>query len=70
MTFEEKVKRLEDIVAILETGNATLEEINKLFAEGVELAKDCFTTLNNSKGKITVLQQELSDLVEKPFDVQ
>ncbi len=68
MTFEELVKRLEDIVVQLESGNTKLEEVNKLFAEGAEITKKCYEMLNDSKGKVTVLREELGKLVEKPLN--
>ena len=68
MTFEELVKRLEDIVVQLESGNTKLEEVNKLFAEGAEITKKCYGMLNDSKGKVTVLREELGKLVEKPLN--
>lgn len=68
MTFEEQVKRLSQIVEQLENSQPTLDEVNKLFSEGVELTKNCYKTLNETKGKITILQEELGKLVEKPFN--
>ena len=68
MTFEEKTKRLEEIVKILEMDEPTLKQINELFTEGVELSKSCFEELNQTKGKVTILQQELTSLIEKPFE--
>ena len=68
MTFEEKTKRLDEIVQILEMGEPTLQQINELFVEGVELSKSCFDELNQTKGKVTILQQELTKLLEKPFE--
>lgn len=68
MTFEELVKRLEDIVFQLESGNVKIEEVNKLFNEGAEIAKKCYDILNESKGKITVLREEIGKLIEKPFN--
>ncbi len=68
MTFEELVKRLEEIVATLESGNVKLDEVNKLFSEGAEITKKCYEVLNESKGKITVLREELGKLVEKPLN--
>ncbi len=68
MTFEELVKRLEEIVATLESGNVKLDEVNKLFTEGAEITKKCYEVLNESKGKITVLREELGKLVEKPLN--
>ena len=68
MTFEEKVKRLEEILEKIENGSVGLDEANKLFAEGVELSKSCFEMLEQSKGKVTVLRKELETFVEKPMN--
>ena len=67
MSFEELVSRLDEIVVQLESGNATLEEANKLFAEGAEITKKCYDLLNKSKGKVTVLREEIGKLIEKPM---
>ena len=68
MTFEEQVKRLSQIVEQLENTQPTLDEVNKLFAEGVELTKNCYKILNEAKGKITILEEDLGKLIEKPFN--
>ncbi len=70
MNFEQSVKRLEEILQLLESGEAKLEEVNTLFAEGAEITKNCYKLLNDSKGKITVLRTELDKLVEKPFELK
>lgn len=68
MNFEESVKRLEEIVKKLESGEVKLDEVNSLFSEGAEIAKNCYKLLNESKGKITVLREDLDKLVEKPIN--
>lgn len=68
MNFEESVNRLEEIVKRLESGEAKLDEVNALFGEGATITKDCYKMLNESKGKITVLREELDKLVEKPLN--
>ena len=40
-TFEENLKRLEEIVKILEEGNSSLDDSIKLFEEGISLSKLC-----------------------------
>ncbi len=67
MSFEELVKRLEEIVEKLESGKVNLEEVNKLFSEGADITKKCYEMLNQSKGKIVVLREELSKYIEKPL---
>ncbi|MBE6766015.1 MAG: exodeoxyribonuclease VII small subunit [Ruminococcaceae bacterium] len=56
-TFEENIKRLEEIVRILEEGKCSLDESLKLFEEGIELSKKCNITLDDAKQKITLLSE-------------
>ncbi len=53
ITYEEAVKRLEEIVTLLEKNEATLDESMKLFEEGTKLAAICNKKLNDAKQKIT-----------------
>lgn len=55
MTFEEALKRLEEITACLESGNKPLEESIKLYEEGAELAAFCDKALKEAEQKITVM---------------
>lgn len=56
-TFEENIKRLEEIVKILEEGNCSLDDSIKLFEEGIALSKLCNEKLENAKQKITLLSK-------------
>ena len=67
MSFEKKVKELEEIVKKLETPEMGIDEGVKLFDEGVKLAKDCYEELNAKKGQINIIKKELNEVVEKPF---
>lgn len=49
MKFENDLKRLEDILSLLEIGNLPLEESIKLYSEGVTLAADCKKQLDEAK---------------------
>ena len=49
MTFEASLQRLEQIVRILERGEAPLEESLKLFQEGTELVRNCGTLLEQAE---------------------
>lgn len=64
MTFEEAVKRLEEIVKELESDELTLEASLALFEEGVNLSKTCQELLEGAEGAIEKLA---GDRVE-PFD--
>lgn len=55
LTFEQAVQRLEEIVALLESGKSTLDESMKLFDEGTKLAAFCADTLKTAEQKIVQL---------------
>ena len=50
--FEEALKRLEEIVEKLETGQIALDDSIKVFEEGNELVKLCLNKLNKAEQKI------------------
>ncbi len=58
MTYEQAIKRLEEIVNLLEKNEATLDESMKLFEEGTKLAVFCNKKLGEAKQKITVINKD------------
>lgn len=58
MTFEQAMERLEEIVAVLESGKETLDESMKLFEEGVALTAFCTQSLKTAEQKIIKLTAE------------
>lgn len=58
LTYEDAVKRLEEVVAALENKETPLDESVKLFVEGTKLAAFCNDKLKNAKQKVTVLSKE------------
>ena len=48
-TFEENLKRLEQIVRAMEKGDVPLEESLKLFNEGTQLVADCSKLLDEAE---------------------
>ena len=57
MQYETAVKRLEEIVALLEKGGQTLDDSVKLFEEGASLAAFCNKALKDAELKITKLTE-------------
>ena len=51
-TFEENMKRLEEIVRAMERGEVPLEESLKLFQEGTELVRTCGKLLDEAQLQI------------------
>jgi exodeoxyribonuclease VII small subunit len=67
-SFEESLKRLEEIVATLERGDLSLEESIKLFEEGSSLSADCRRHLDEADGKIEILiKQRDGSMKREPF---
>ena len=52
LSFEDAMKRLDEVVKQLETGNAPLSESLALFEEGVALVRRCNDELNDAEKKI------------------
>ncbi len=65
LTFEESLNRLEQIVEVLEAGNASLDESIKLYEEGMTLAKSCMTRLNEAKLKLKKIQKNAGGALEE-----
>ncbi len=55
-TFEQRLDRLEEIVALLDRGDAPLEELLALYEEGIVLSKECSDFLRQAEQKVTTLQ--------------
>ena len=67
--FEPSMLRLEEIVGLLERGEAPLEQAMKLFEEGAKLLRECTEQLDAAEQKVTVLTAgEQGEPVERPFD--
>ena len=53
--YEKSVKRLDEIVALLEEGGQPLEKTLELFLEGTTLLSACTKYLDNAEQKIITL---------------
>ncbi len=53
--FEESMKELEEVVAKLESGDATLDESLEYFEKGIKLSKNCQKMLDTAEKKVSVL---------------
>ena len=56
-TFESQMARLEEIVRLLERGEAPLAESMKLFEEGTKLAAQCRKELDSAEQKVVKLMK-------------
>ena len=65
MTFEAAMSRLEEIVRLLESGNAPLDVSLSLYEEGVALVRLCNTRLDNAEQRVKILSfSEIGDVQE------
>lgn len=54
-TFEEAMSRLEEIVDLLEKGDAPLEQAMALFEEGAAILRTCSAQLDEAEQKVKLL---------------
>lgn len=57
LSFEEALKRLEEIVGHLEKGDLSLEESVRCFEEGNELVRRCGRMLDEAEQKVILLRE-------------
>jgi exodeoxyribonuclease VII small subunit len=68
-TFEQRLARLEEIVAKLESADVGLDESLKLYAEGAGLIKECRRTLAQAEQRIAKLTEDAAGkLATEPLE--
>lgn len=67
-SFEQAMDKLEQIVAMLESGDVPLEQAIELFQEGMKLSQLCGQKLEQVERKIEILMEQEGGLVKKPFN--
>ena len=69
LSFEEAMKRLEEINEALGKENVKLEEALGLYEEGVKLVRLCSAKLEEAERKISILRAApTGEIVEEPFE--
>lgn len=66
--FEASLKRLEDLVEKMESGEQTLEESLKTFEEGIKLTRECQKALKDAEQKVSLLVEKADGAKETPFE--
>jgi len=70
-SFEENIARLEEIVSMLERGDAQLKDSLTLFEEGTKLVNTCSVMLEKAEQQVVKLQKGVDgEPRELPFDVE
>lgn len=63
-TFEDRLRRLQEIVAALENGDLPLEDSVKLYKEGLALSRACREQVEKARNEVRLLTEEGLE----PFD--
>lgn len=58
LSFEEQLQRLEEIVEILDDGEAALDEMLKLYEEGMQRSQYCREYLEKAEQKVTLIDRK------------
>ncbi|MGN0498912.1 MAG: exodeoxyribonuclease VII small subunit [Acutalibacteraceae bacterium] len=61
ISYEDAMKRIDEIVDCLEKGEVSLDDALKLFEEGTALTGLCYEKLENAKQKITEIKVDEQD---------
>jgi len=70
ISFEEALKRLEEIVDSLEKGQLSLDESLKKFEEGIKLSKLCNKKLVETQQKVEKLMEKNGKLLTEPLTTE
>jgi exodeoxyribonuclease VII small subunit len=68
LKFEDMMKKLEQIVDELETGQMPLEDSLKKYEEGIKLLRLCRKQLDETKRKVEMLVKKSGKLTPEPFE--
>ena len=68
ITFEEALKRLEEIVGLLNSGNAPLDDSLAMFEEGTALVRFCTSRLDAAEKQVKILTNLQGTPEEVDFD--
>ena len=69
LSFEQSINRLDEIVKLLERGDAPLSDSLKLFEEGTSLIANCDALLNEAEQTVVKLKKGPDgEPVELPFE--
>ncbi|OPX36014.1 MAG: exodeoxyribonuclease VII small subunit [Desulfobacteraceae bacterium 4484_190.1] len=68
--FEDAMKKLEEIVQNLESGDLPLEDALNVFEEGTKLSKFCSSKLEEAEKRVNVLVRDVNGKYNlEPFEV-
>ncbi|NIP31349.1 MAG: exodeoxyribonuclease VII small subunit [Candidatus Dadabacteria bacterium] len=60
-SFEKSLKKINEIVELLESGELSLDESIKKFEEGTKLVKECYQKLESVKKNINIIVEDSNE---------
>ena len=63
--FEEGLKRLEEILSLMESGDITIEESIKYFKEGASLYKKLWKKLEDARQEIKIITEDFEGKIKE-----
>lgn len=64
-TYEQALKRLEEITEMMEAPATEIEKLSNLYKEATELALFCSEKLTKVEGEVSVLKKEADNIFKK-----
>lgn len=68
LTFEAAEKELGEIVSKMEDSNIPFSKTQELYERGSQLIKFCLSSLEQAKGKISIIKKDLDTFIEEKFE--
>lgn len=68
LTFEAAEKELGEIVSKMEDNNIPFSKAQELYGRGSQLIKFCLSSLEQAKGKISIIKKDLDTFIEEKFE--
>lgn len=70
LSFEEAMKRLEEVLRALEMGEVPIENTLQLYEEGVNLVKQCNKILDNAAKRVKLITETENGYTEGDLNEQ
>ncbi len=61
LSFEEKIKKIEEIVDSLENNELSMDEMLQQFEQGTQLVKECRDYINKAEMKFINISEKIND---------
>ena len=68
LTFEAAEKEIEEIDSKMEDSNIPFSKAQELYERGSQLIKFCLSSLEQAKGKISIIKKDLDTFIEEKFE--